>query len=134
VSVKFDYLGKLGTNCPLPIGKWKRVPKSRWKPPRSGATLEPTNYVNLHYSISSSATSSGRAWIRMMRESPNDDTLNYFLWLPKGHSFVLDERCPGHKWWDHSDLGRYVHMEIMVTGVKSAYLNDSSYVAYDQKW
>lgn len=133
MAVKFDFQGKLGVDVPLTIGRRKTIPKSRWKPPRGNATLEPTIYTNLHYTPSS-PTKTGRAWIRMMRENPADDTLNYFLWLPPGHSFVLDERCPGHKWWDDTDLGRYVHMEILVTGVASAYLNDSCYVAYDQKW
>jgi hypothetical protein len=133
MAVKFDYLGKIGADVPLTIGSWKTIPKSRWKPPRGGATLEPTVYTNLRYT-NTSTTKTGRAWIRMMRESPNDDTLNYFLWLPPGHSMVLDERCPGHKWWDAGDVGRYVKFQIYVTGVKSAYLNESCYVAYDQKW
>lgn len=131
MGVKFDYLGKTGKNTPLTIGSWKTIPKSRWKPPRTSATLEPTVYINLRYTNTSS-TKTGRAWIRMMRESPNDDTLNYFLWLPPGHDMVLDERCPGHKWW--TDPNRYVHMEIRVTGVRSAYLSPTCYVAYDQKW
>lgn len=131
MPVKFDYLGKTGKNTPLTIGTWKTIPKSRWKPPRTSATLEPTVYINLRY-VNHSTTKMGRAWIRMMRESPNDDTLNYFLWLPPGHDMVLDERCPGHKWW--TDANRYVHMEIRVTGVKSAYLSPTCYVAYDQKW
>jgi hypothetical protein len=133
MGVKFDYLGKIGTDTPLTIGTRKVIPKSRWKPPRTSATLEPTVYINLGYT-NTSATKPGRAWIRMMRENPADDTLNYFLWLPPGYDMVLDERCPGHKWWGPEDAGRYVKFEILVTGVKSAFLNDSCYVAYDQKW
>lgn len=133
MGVKFDYLGKQVADVPLRPGVRKTIPKSRWRPPRGNATLEPTVYTNLHY-VNTHATKPGRAWIRMMRENPADGTLNYFLWLPPGYSMILDERCPGHKWWDSSDVGRYVHFDILVTGVKSAYLNESCYVAYDQKW
>jgi len=134
MPVKFDFMEKIGTDFNLPLETWKTMPKSRWLPPVTPATVEPTVYLNVKYKIASTAKRPGRLWVRMMRENPDDGTLNYFLWLPVGYTTMLDQRCPGHKWWPAENAKRYVHIEVQVSGVQSAYLNDTSYVAYDQKY
>lgn len=131
MAVKYEFMEKIGVDVPLSIGDWKTIPKTRYKPTRDDATLEPTIYTNLGYT-NTSTTKPGRAWFRMVRENPEDDTCNFMLWLPPGYSMVLDERMAGNKWWQWTN--RYVHWEVKVTGVKSAFLNDSCYVSYCQKW
>lgn len=128
----WEFSEYLGTDLPLKVGVWTVVPKSRFVPSRSGI-LTPNVYINAKFVIPDTAKEDGTLWVRLMRENPNDGTMNYYLTLPRGHSTVLDSRC-FQKRWGIDDLKRAVHLEVKVSGVTSAYLNDSCYVSYSQIW
>lgn len=132
MSFEYDFTGYIAKDTPLTIGSWKTVPNSRWKPTSTGI-LTPNIYMNLQYTIPSTATKPGRLWVRVMRENPSDDTMNYQIWLMPGYDYVLDSRS-FQKRWSTDDLDRAVHVEVRATGVTSAYLNDTCYAAYSMIW
>lgn len=133
MPVTYDFEEYIGKDVPLTIGAWKVMPNSAYKPSQGGCILTPNIYINLQYVISDTAKKSGKLWVRLMRESPDDGTMNYHLDLNKGYTSVLDSRS-FQKRWSSGNLGRGVHVEVKVTGVTSAYLNDTCYVAYSQIW
>jgi hypothetical protein len=132
MSFEYDFTGYIAKDTNLTVGSWKTIPNSRFKPTRTGI-LTPNIYINCQYNISDSASRDGRLWVRIMRENPSDDTMNYQIPLSRGYDYVLDSRC-FEKRWTADDLDRAVHVEVRVTNVKSAYLNDTCYAAYSIKW
>jgi hypothetical protein len=134
MAMSYEFEGYIGKDVPLKPGTWTVIPNTRFVPSKSGL-LVPNVYINCQYKIADTAKHNGKLWIKMVREKPIDDTMHYHLIAEKGYGSILDSRS-FEKWWSESDVaaGRGVHLEAQIKNVTSAYLNDTCYVSYSQKW
>lgn len=134
MPTSWDFKEYIGKDLPLKNNEWVTIPKSRYVP-TTHCILTPNVYINAKFVVAADARRDGILWIRLMRENPNDSTMNYYIWLPRGHTTALDSRS-FQKRWSAKDVddNRAVHLEAYATGVTSAYLNDTCYVSYSQVW
>jgi hypothetical protein len=132
MSFNYNYLNKLGADCTVPKDKFKVVPKSRYKPPKTPALLFAEIYLNVEYKLLS-GTNDGVLRVYLMRENPADDTLWGELPLLRGRSNAFDTKL-GMKRWGSDDAGRYVHFRVRAYGTNWCRLNDSCYSVYSQVW
>ena len=129
--MNYEYLGKPSGTLVVPTSYNKRLDASRWEPTRGDARLDFEVYLNVNYVLRDS-NRPGKLRLFLIRENPEDETGYVDIPLLQGFGKQLWTHS-GFKYWDNSDLGRYVHFEVRAFATSKCYLT-TRYTAYSMVW